>query len=433
LFSYYNYVINKFAAKIELPTNNLLDSDQSNLFPSNLNSGKTKIKWFNSEHIWQFDLIIIEILSINLFDIFFTWLENDTKSMFLNQKKFSTLNPYKIKLCLIKELKAKESEKIILLKQNQFLRSMNFNYSYIFFDVSYNSFCLPPEIIDTNSKKEDFDYKNRNWDCVADVDHHFQKLDIETKRIPSIPWFNTNKKDVVAYFMAYFKMDKRKTTKYINLKPKVNYNMHKIDQNRPDALINFFRHKYNKLYPKIEILCKFPELLFTDWMQIKLNNWQFHINCHHFSSWLENLFKCSNNMRFSNLCIESFRLVYHINYINKHYIILINEKKEMENIFRKMEINQVIKWDIFNWVNHPAARKTIKLVAFRKLLLEEHRVNLVRFYRKRRIMNRWKKSKLHNQQLIEEAKMKLLRLRSPFLLQPFDKEWQFNIWIIDFP
>jgi hypothetical protein len=310
---------------------------------------------------------------------------------------------------------------------------MCFNYSYLFYDNKEKSFFVPPKIIDTNLKKSDFEVKDDEWDCVSDTNHYYQKLDIETKRIPSIQWFNINKKDVVAYFMAYFRMDKRKITKYKNLNPKVNYNIHEIDQNLPEALVSFFRHKYNKLYPKIEILCKFPDLLLKDRMNVKLNNWNFHKNCHHFSTWPEDLFKSSNNMRFSNLFIESFRLVYHIHYINNQIPISLILTKMNENRFKNMVIRQTIENNKFEWIKYPVARKTWKLFPFSWLLYEEQQIKIFKLKKTIRWMSLWKTNKNHKLQLAEEAKMKLLKLRTPYLLQPFDKEWQFNIWRIEFP
>jgi hypothetical protein len=226
-------------------------------------------------------------------------------------------------------------------------------------------------------------------------------------------------------------MDNKKIFKYKNLKPKFNPQVHEFDQNYPKFLLNYFRHKSNKLYHKIEILCKFPELSVKDWMNIKLNNKSFYNSCHHFPIWLESLLNSPHGL-VANIKLETFRIHFHTIYINNQLDISLKHKKDNQGKFKNRVIRQTNKYSAYEYLKHPFTRKLMKMYSFNELKHDELYKYSYLLQKKRKYLYLWKVNRIKKIQKIEFDKMQLLKLQAPYLLQPFADNWQFNIWLIDF-
>jgi hypothetical protein len=75
----------------------------------------------------------------------------------------------------------------------------------------------------------------------------------------------------------------------------------------------------------------------------------------------------------------------------------------------------------------------MKLHVFNQLLFEENFIYKFNLYLKKRCLYNWLNRKSFKLQLIMLEKIQLLKRQAPYILRPFEEEWQFNIWIWDFP
>jgi hypothetical protein len=184
----------------------------------------------------------------------------------------------------------------------------------------------------------------------------------------------------VENFDALFKMDQNKRLKYKKMNLKPNQEIHVIDQNLPKSIYNFFVYKYNKLYHKVEIVCKVPNLITKEWSNIKFNTRSFADYCHHFTTWVEELCGCPY-FYITDFKLESYRLIYHTFHINKILNWAINQKKIVEKKFKNLIIKTAIRFDLFEYLKYPFTRKLMKLDAYRELCCENFREMLLNSYK----------------------------------------------------
>jgi hypothetical protein len=70
-----------------------------------------------------------------------------------------------------------------------------------------------------------------------------------------------------------------------------------------------------------------------------------------------------------------------------------------ENRFKNSVIRQTIKFDKFEWIKYPVARKTMKLYAFWMLLIEEGKIYKHKLRTERKYLFSWITSKKFKLQL----------------------------------
>jgi hypothetical protein len=255
---------------------------------------------------------------------------------------------------------------------------------------------------------------------------------VKIRKVPKDNKFDVISQDDINRIINYSKLFKEKLYKYKKMFLKSNEQIHEIDQNLPIGIRNFFLYKYNKIFHKIEMLCKFPQLLIKEWMNLKFNNLLFFQKCHHFSTWLESITDLSQN-KVSNLFIQLYRLIYHDTFVNAQLNVSLKNTSKNEQRFHNEIIREVIKGRDFDCMEFPTTRKMMKLHAFNQLIHQENLIYKYNLGAKRKFLVRWLNQKKLKFQIQMMRKIQKLKRQAPYLVYPFDKEWQFNILLIDFP
>jgi hypothetical protein len=177
-----------------------------------------------------------------------------------------------------------------------------------FFDISKE---------DAEMEMKDLWYLCDQKDEVIEMDKFCRKAYLEKN-------FNIVFKSDVEIFGKLVKMDKDKIRKYDKLNPKENPQIHEIDHDFLITFRKYFIKKYDKLIHKIEILCKFPELLVKDWM--------IYHRHHYFPTWVEKIMNRKRN-KFTNFQLEVYRIIYHTTYISSQLEISLGSKKKIQEDF----------------------------------------------------------------------------------------------------
>jgi hypothetical protein len=337
------------------------------------------------------------------------------------------LNPKLILSYKQEEVKKQRLEKIKQLKQDGTLRFMCFNYSNFYFSFDREFGLYFPIIFVPKHEACEIDYDKLSGIVNPETQ---QRIDL-LKKIPVQNWSGSIENDRQS-FINIFKFGPDKMSKYKNMKLTLHPQIHLIDETLPLGFYNFFVYKYNKLYHKIEILCKFPNLITEEGMNIKINNLVFYRKCHHFATWIEEFHKCSL-AHFSNLRLESFRLIFHSCYISRVLKHVISHTNEVQKKFRNMVIRKTIEFNLFDELNYPFTRKLLKCICFQYLIRENYDKESLLHWKTGVFFKKWLAIRIKKLQLKKFNEMQLLKLHTPYLLCPFDVDCQFNIQIITFP
>jgi hypothetical protein len=127
---------------------------------------------------------------------------------------------------------------------------MSFNYSNFGFLKGDIVKIYVPVIFTPKPEECDIGYKELEFL----ISPFLQSKNQKNSELPNDKWFRVISTKEIEQIKKLFKMDQRKILKYKNMNPKLNPQIHEIDQNLPKSLYNLFVYKYNKLYHKIEIL-----------------------------------------------------------------------------------------------------------------------------------------------------------------------------------